>query len=191
MRLDEATYAAIDFESAGSAPGLTDSPVQIAIARMEGFTPLPAEALRSYLRTERPITWSAQQVHGIRASDLQGAPTLQALWPRIQSLLRGRLLVAHGAATERRFLRAFPTHRFGPWIDTLHVARRLHPGLPSYRLGDLVAHFQLEPTIAPLCPGLAWHDALYDATASLVLLRHLIQAAGWGGLPADFLVAEK
>jgi len=191
MRLDQASYAAIDFESAGSAPGLTDSPVQIAIARMDGFTPLPAEALRSYLRAGRPITWSAQQVHGIQAADLRDAPPLTELWPRIQSLLRGRLLVAHSASTERRFLRAFPTHRFGPWIDTLHLARKLHPELGSHRLGDLVAHFQLEPTLAPLCPGLAWHDALYDATASLVLLRHLVQSAGWSHLSPDLLLSGK
>jgi DNA polymerase-3 subunit epsilon len=188
MRLDQAAYAAIDFESAGTAPGLTDAPVQIAIAHMDGFLPRPEQALRSYLHTDRPITWAAQQVHGIRPADLQHAPPMADLWPAIQERLRGRILIAHSAATERRFLRAFPTHRFGPWIDTLLLARRLHPSLPSHRLGDLIAHFQLQDTLTPLCPGLAWHDALYDATASLILLRHLIQQARWETLSIEMLL---
>jgi DNA polymerase-3 subunit epsilon len=188
MRLDQAAYAAIDFESAGTAPGLTDAPVQIAIALMDGFQPRPEKALRSYLYTDRPITWAAQQVHGIRPADLQHAPSLADLWPAIQERLRGRILIAHSAATERRFLRIFPTHRFGPWIDTLPLARRLYPSLPSHRLGDLIAHFQLQNTLSQLCPNLAWHDALYDATASLILLRHLIQQARWEALSLEMLL---
>lgn len=189
VRIDEAAFAALDFESAGTASGRTDAPVQIGIALMDGLTLRPERALRSHLQTDRPVTWAAQKVHGIRTADLADAPPLASLWPEIESRLRGRIIVAHSASTERRFLRAFPTHRFGPWVDSLHLARRLNPELDSHRLGDLVAQHGLDGAIQEACPGLAWHDALYDATASLVLLRHLVLQAGWAQAPVDVLSA--
>lgn len=183
MTYGEASYAAIDFESAGSAPGKTDAPIQIGIARMDGSRLCPSENLHTYLRTDRQVTWTARKVHGIGNDHLEGAPTLAQLWPEIRRRMENRAIVAHSSATERRFLRLFPTHRFGPWIDTLHLSREIYPGLPSHRLGDLVAVLGLEPDLTRLCPGLQWHDALYDATASLVLLRHLVQAGGLAAVP--------
>lgn len=188
MRLDQTAFAAIDFESAGSAPGHTDAPVQIAIALMDGLHILPHHAFCSYLQPDRPITWAAQKVHGISPSQLHGAPTLAQLWPQLHRLLHDRILLAHNTTTEKRFLRIFPTHRFGPWIDTLALARYLHPHLPSHRLGHLIDHFQLNPELDSLCPGLTWHDALYDATASLLLFRHLIRSARWEALDSTMLL---
>lgn len=188
MRLDQAHYAALDFESAGSAPGHTDAPVQLAIIPMDGWSIQPHRALRTYLQPGRPVSWKARQLHGISDSHLTHAPALPELWPPIQSLLRHRILIAHSASTEKRFLRAFPTHGFGPWLDTLTLARQLHPRLPSHRLGHLITHFELQPELDILCPGLAWHDALYDAAASLVLFRHLIQSAGWDHLDPHTLL---
>jgi DNA polymerase III subunit epsilon len=176
MTFGKASYAAIDFESAGSAPGKTDAPIQIGIARMEGTALVPTGTLHSYLKTDRAVTWVARKVHGISDQDLAGAPSLAQLWPDIRKLMENRIIVAHSSATERRFLRLFPTHGFGPWLDTLPLAREIYPDLPSHRLGDLVDALGLHSELAHACPGLQWHDALYDATASLVLLRHLIKA---------------
>ncbi|MDX6767860.1 MAG: 3'-5' exonuclease [Candidatus Methylacidiphilales bacterium] len=185
MTYGKARYAAIDFESAGSAPGKTDAPIQLGIALMEGGTIQTEGALRTYLRTDRPVTWTAQQVHGITDGDLADAPSLAELWPEIQRRLTGRVIVAHSAATEKRFLRLFPTHRFGPWVDTLALGREIHPGLASHRLGDLVQALDLESSLALACPGLRWHDALYDATASLILLARLIRDGAMENLPLE------
>ena len=51
------------------------------------------------------------------------------LWPPIRDRLAGAAVVAHGAGTEKRFLRAFPYHGFSPWIDTLRLARKVLPNL--------------------------------------------------------------
>ena len=114
MTVAEAPFAAIDFESAGIRRGGTEVPVQIGIAQMRRLE--ISECFTSFLFTEEPITWAAQKVHGIRARDLTGAPRLLQLWPEIRKLLENRWLVAHGSSTERRFLRAFPFHGFGPWL---------------------------------------------------------------------------
>ena len=166
-------FAAVDFESAGAARGRTDVPVQLGLATWShaGGHDRP---FVSFLRTDQAITWQAHKVHGIRPADLTGAPSLVELWPEVKTRLAGAAVVAHGQGTERRFLRAFPGHGFGPWIDTLLLARAAWPDRPDHSLGNLCAAFSLTAEIALLVPDRAWHDALFDAVASLVLLRHLI-----------------
>jgi DNA polymerase-3 subunit epsilon len=93
--------------------------------------------------------------------------------------------VAHGAATEKRFLRVFPFHGFGPWVDTLNLTRAIYPSLPSHALGDAVSSLGLLERIK--YPAFRWHDAASDAIASLVLLDHLIVAADLAMEPAEIL----
>ncbi|MFZ4116831.1 MAG: exonuclease domain-containing protein [Chthoniobacterales bacterium] len=173
----EASLVAIDFESAGEYPGETAHPVQVGMAPMQRLQFQPTLFFRSYVRTERPVTWRAQQLHGIANHDLREAPSMHELWPHFQQRLTNRYLVAHGRGTERRFLKAFPMHGFGPWIDTLPLSRQMAPGLPSYKLSDLMVHFQLLEKVTSLLPDFRWHEALSDALASLVLLLHLIEKA--------------
>ena len=183
MKAREAPFAAIDFESAGTAPGLTDEPVQIAIVHWSAN--LPIVALNSHLCPTRPVTWAAQQVHGISDKQLAHAPRLVDLWPQVRSGLAGRWVVAHGAATEKRFLRVFPFHGFGPWVDTLALTRAVYPSLPSHALGDALTALGLIEKIA--FAGFRWHDAASDAIASLILLNHLIEAGGLAEEPAEIL----
>ncbi len=171
--LREAAWAALDFESAGVAPGRTDEPVQVGIVGWTGADAAGAESFRSYIASPARITREARAVHGIREADLAGAPSMVALWPEFRRRLAGRVIVAHGAGTERRFLRAFPLHGFGPWLDTLALSRAVWPDLPDHALGTIAASLGLEAAIRAACPGLDWHDALFDATACAVLLRHL------------------
>lgn len=178
MSIGETAFAALDFESAGVRKGGTDVPVQIGIAQMRNGIIAPEQFFVSHLSTDQPITWSAQKVHGIRAEDLRDAPDFLTLWPEVKARLGGRWLVAHGAATEKRFLRAYPFHGFGPWIDTLKLARAVWPDLPSFALGDLIHATGLEDELRAICPETRWHDALFDSVATLVLLRRMIAEAG-------------
>lgn len=186
MPLSLIPFAAIDFESAGIRKGGTDVAVQIGVARMTGG--VLGETFTSFLATDQPITWSAQKVHGISRQDLTDAPTLTALWPRLKGLLEGNWIVAHGAATEKRFLRAFPFHGFGPWVDTLKLARAAWPDLPSYALGDLIGAHGLEDELRAAHASFRWHDALSDALASLILLRHIVQETGVATEPPEILL---
>ena len=174
--VSQSRFCAIDFESAGASRGRTDAPVQIGIitwSRSHGM----GGSLVSHLKTDQPIQWSAQRIHGITPADLADAPSLMMLWPEIRDHMRGAAIVAHGKGTEKRFLRAFPGHGFGPWLDTLLLARAAWPDLPDHSLGPLCEALGLTPAIRALVPGgKSWHDALFDAAASLVLLKHLIDA---------------
>lgn len=179
-------FTAIDFESAGTSRGGTDSPVQIGLASWSTNLGHHAHFV-SFLHTTQPILWSASKVHGISSSDLAHAPSLLSLWPEIHPRLANHIVVAHGKGTEKRFLRAFPGHGFGPWIDTLLLARAAWPHLPNHSLSHLCDSLHLTPTVHLITPNRRWHDALFDATASLVLLAHLIDSLHLANLPADTL----
>jgi DNA polymerase-3 subunit epsilon len=97
-------------------------------------------------------------------------------------------VVAHGKGTEKRFLRTFPGHGFGPWIDTLLLSRAAWPELKDHSLGALSSERGLTEQIEALVPGKRWHDALYDAVASLVLLEDLISSFALEEQPLDLLV---
>jgi len=180
-------FAAVDFESAGAARGQTDVPVQLGLATWSSAHG-HGNPFVSYLRTDQPITWQAHKVHGIGPADLTDAPSLIELWPEVKARLAGAAVVAHGKGTERRFLRAFPGHGFGPWIDTLLLARAAWPDRPDHSLGNLCAAFGLTDEIDALVPDRSWHDALFDAVASLALLRHVVEAFRLESAPLDRLV---
>ncbi|WP_343226010.1 3'-5' exonuclease [Luteolibacter marinus] len=187
MLVRDCRFAAIDFESAGAARGRTDVPVQVGVAAWstaEGH----GEQFVSYLAANAKITWSARKVHGIRDEDLAGAPTLLSLWPEIRNRLGGSVVVAHGKGTEKRFLRTFPGHGFGPWVDTLLLARAAWPDLADHSLSSLCTVRGLADRIQAALPDRRWHDALFDALASLVLLEDLVKEFDLSARPLDWLV---
>ena len=166
-------YAAIDFESAGAAPGETDLPVQIGIVRVDSLFG-EEECFTSYLSCERGIRRSATQLHGITSRHLQNAPTLLSLWPTIKRLLGGCVIVGHNLATEWRFLRIFPGHGFSPWLDTLALARHCMPRQKEWSLNAVCEALGTVERVNKLVPRKTWHDALYDAAAALETLRSIV-----------------
>jgi DNA polymerase-3 subunit epsilon len=180
-------FTAIDFESAGAARGGTDSPVQVGLASWSADDGHHGNFV-SYLFTDAPILWSARKVHGIGPADLADAPRLLALLPELKNRLHGAIVVAHGKGTEKRFLRAFPGHPFGPWVDTLLLARAAWPALPSHSLGAVCESCGLTEEIRALVPGKSWHDALFDAVASLAVLAHLFATHALADQPVEALL---
>lgn len=166
---------------------MTDSPVQVGLASWS-LAAGHHDPFVSYLHTDSPIQWSAQKVHGISPGHLADAPTLLSLWPEMKRRLAGAVVVAHGKGTEKRFLRAFPGHGFGPWVDTLLLARAAWPELPDHSLGALCETCGIAEKIGILVPGKSWHDALFDAAASLVLLAHITETLGLESHPIEALL---
>lgn len=167
--------AAVDFESAGAAPGETDCPVQVGIVRV---SPLfgAEECFCSYIAPRHRVQWSAAKVHGITTEMLTDAPPFTSLWPTLKRLLSDCVVLGHNPATEMRFLQAFPGHGFGPWLDTLALSRLAMPDLPDHTLSAVCEALGLTTEVQQLVPGRRWHDALFDAAASLTVLRSLVTA---------------
>ena len=168
-------FAAIDFESAGAAPGETDLPIQVGMLRASSLF-APVELFTTYLACKRPVRWSASRLHGITTADLRGAPTMLSLWPTFRRMLSDCVVVGHNPSAERRFLRVFPAHGFGPWLDTLALARHCIPTLWDRSLSAVCGALGVVPAVEQLVPGKTWHHALYDAAASLEALRAVVRA---------------
>ena len=172
--LAQLPIAAIDFESAGVAPGETDLPVQVGIVRVNTLFGTE-ECFTSYIACDRPVRWSAAKVHGITTDMLKQAPHFSELWSELRRLLGGCVVVGHNPSTEQRFLGAFPGHGFGPWLDTLALARKALPTLQDHSLGTVCDALGITHEVTTLVPDKRWHDALYDAAGSLTLLRALVR----------------
>jgi DNA polymerase III subunit epsilon len=185
---DTLLLVALDFESIPLADGPGDAPVQIGLI---GGTPTsidPASAWSSYLNPGKPLSPRKGQR---LAPEIATAPSLLSLWPQVRDSLRGSWLVAHGIGTEKRFLRTFPGHGLGPWIDTLRWSRAAYPDLASHALGDLCQTLGLEPHLRSLNLGHDWHEALFDATAALLLLQHLLALLPPGPISTELLHAPR
>lgn len=170
-------FVALDFETTGVLPGHPNEPWQLGIVSLElegGALPETAREWFFNIPPDRPFSPRAPGRWAEMRGALAASPPFLESWPDVHDALAGAPLVAHNAATERTILeKRAPLARFGPWVDTLRLVRKYWPILKSYALGDLVVLFGLKPQVDALCPGRAWHDALYDACAGAVLLVHV------------------
>ncbi|MGN0833407.1 MAG: exonuclease domain-containing protein [Kiritimatiellia bacterium] len=152
-------FVAIDFETTGYGNGCANEPWQLGLAVVRD---------REIVETREflfDVEGAPERAHG---ADALG--TLQQSFELWAPHLLDRRLVAHNIATERTILtRVAPLTRWGPWVDTLKLAKACYPRLPSYALGDLCAAFGLVPRI----DGRTWHDGLYDAVACAQLALRL------------------
>ena len=189
----EGLLVAIDFETTGIVGEFPDEPWQIGMVRIDGGRVIDGKWIDQYLRIgPRPFAAAAPGRHAEVREDLAVAPTLAESWPILKSWWLAGPLVAHNVATERRFLqRTAPLHRFDRWIDTLTLSRVAFPRLPSHALGDVLASLGLVERVEALCPGRTFHDALFDAVGSAVLLVHLLEQDGWRDATVDQLIAAR
>lgn len=182
--------AALDFECTGSSPGYLNTPWQIGIVVIScGHVDLE-RSFNSLLHVprEQPFNQYTPGRWAQLRDELDAAPTPMELWPKMREFLVGMPLVAHHAPTERGFLKQlFPMQTFGPWIDTLAMARHAFPKQRDYKLENLVHQLGLAQQMAQRCPEGAPHDAYYDAVACASLFELVVNAPGWNSLSLDTL----
>ena len=125
----------------------------------------------SLVRTSAPLRRGIQRFTGITQAMVDGAPSLESVLPPLAELLRGRVMVAHNAAFDRRVLRqAFS--RIGlewpspPVICTAALARAMLPLQRERRLTVLADALGIEVRQA--------HRALADAETCARVLCALL-----------------
>ncbi|MFF5233048.1 TerD family protein [Dactylosporangium sp. NPDC000521] len=163
-------YAVVDVETTGlHAP--SDRVLQIAVAQMESDG-TPGEVWSTLV--DPGCDPGPVHVHGITRERLAGAPRFDAVVGRLARLLDGRVLVAHNAAFDWKFLAAEAhraVHRLpvSQRLCTLALSRRLDLPTASLSLAALAAHWgvtQARP-----------HDAEDDTRVLAEILRHSLAAA--------------
>ena len=144
-------FVAIDFETTGYEGGNANEPGQLGIA-----------TVRDGVIVETREFFFDVEGAPARAHERDALGTLQTSFEVWFPLLEDRRLVAHNIACERTILtRTAPLTKWGPWVDTMKLAKARYPRLPSYALGDLCTMFGCVPQL----DGRTWHDGLYDAVA--------------------------
>jgi DNA polymerase-3 subunit epsilon len=167
----EASFAVVDLETTGLDPR-THEVLSVGIVPIDGGRIIVGGA---YYSTVRPLVAPQRQtvvIHGIRPVDAAAAPPADEVAGELVQQLRDRILVAHVADVERRFLRAWLGDAGSPpggIVDTdvlarLVIFRRGGPLVGTHvGLGAAAARFGL--------PEHRRHHALGDAltTAQLFL----------------------
>ena len=192
MAIFDAEITVLDYETTGSLRGYPSEPWQIGMVSLKNGKVDFDSMFESLLRVDadRPFNPYAPGRHAVLRDEIATAPTPHGLWPEVLPRLTEFSLCAHNVATEKKFIRLMaPMHQFGPWIDTLHVARNVWKGCTSYALEDLTETLGLKSKLDHLFPDREAHDALYDAVASALLIEHLLEQPGWGNITVGELVS--
>ncbi|GAA3252942.1 3'-5' exonuclease [Nonomuraea helvata] len=177
----EFRYAVADVEGNGQQP---PDLVELAIVLIDQGT--VGEPLTWLVKPPRPITPLARRIHGISNQQVASDPPAAEYAADIMAVFEGAIFVAHNAHVDLSVLaRELPGFQPAQVIDTLKLARRLAPGLPSYKLGTLAKELKLTANVAA---SLKPHRAAYDALVCARLLAHL--AADAGPLPLAALLTE-
>ena len=189
MKARDVLLTVLDFETTGAVAGHADEPWQVGMVELQDGR-VTGRYYESYLcvAAARPFNPYAPGRHAELRGVLAAAPPPADLWPVWRPWLEGRPLAAHNVGTEKKFLqRAAPLHEFGPWIDTLKLARRVRPDLGGHALADVCAALDVVDRARALCPGRDWHDALFDAFASALVLEHCLALPGWADVGVEAL----
>lgn len=107
------------------------------------------------------------RVHGITSDHVIGKPCFGDLHDTIAAHLGGRITVAHSYFDKGALSAACRVHARdaidAAWLDSVRVAKRVWPELPSHRLNVVSRHLGIR---------LKHHDALSDARAAgLIVVR--------------------
>ncbi len=189
MNVRDVMLTVLDFESTGIVRGHPDEPWQVAFVEMQGGC-VTGRFHENWLhvRADRPFNPYAPGRHAEIRTLLAGAPEMADLWPEWRPWLEGRPLVAHNMGTEKKILRrAAPMHKLGPWIDTLKLARHARPDLDGHSLAEVCEAMGLTARARAFCPGRSWHDALFDAFASALIVEHCLALPGWESVTLEAL----
>jgi DNA polymerase III subunit epsilon len=158
---NDVEFVALDLETTGLMAAM-DRIVEIGAVRFDEAG-LERGRFQTLVNPERPMSPGAFAVHGISDLDLIDAPVAADALPQLLAFLGDgarTILLAHNAPFDAGFLgremtRAglpLPEHSL---CDTLVLARRRLPMLPSHRLDFLTQHLDLDATDA--------HRALADS----------------------------
>jgi len=158
-------FAVIDVETTGLNPALHDRIIEIAIVQTDEWGN-PTSRWETLVNPGRDL--GPQGIHHIRSADVLGAPTFDLVAAEVVRRLEGRVIVAHNATFDLRFVMA-ELERAGVevWqppesLCTMQLARHFLPGA-GRSLQDCCASYNIENEDA--------HRALADATATAQLLH--------------------
>lgn len=164
-------FVVVDVEGNGQQP---PELVELAVVPIVGGS--VGQPTSWLVRPPHPIKHLATTFHGLRTHDVAGCPAITEIAAEVLAALDAPALVGHNAHVDVDVLRReLPGWEPPETFDTLKLARRLVPELPTYKLGDLVERFKLAEGLPE---GMKPHRATYDALVTARLFALLADRAG-------------
>lgn len=155
--------ACVDLETTGLSP-TTDRIIEVGIVLLHNGKLTEHQWL---IHPQQRVTSFIHSFTGISSEDLRDAKTFVEVAPDIHSILDDALFIAHNATFDYSFLyHAFRRVQidFSPrTVCTVHLARKIIPGLRSYNLDSVLAGLQI--------PAFDRHRALPDAQAVYEIIK--------------------
>jgi DNA polymerase III subunit epsilon len=171
----EAPLVALDLEGTGAQDHENEAILEIALVPITAGRASLDDAYTTLINPERPIPRRPWISPGLTDALLTTAPRLPEVAPELARRVSGKILVGHNIAVDWRLLdRRCPHIQPAGLIDTLRLARYLHPGLRKKNLTALVEHYALTDHVTDLASNSRPHRALWDATAAALLLIELV-----------------
>ena len=160
-------YAIIDVETTGGRAD-REKITEIAIVLHDGER--ITETWSTLLNPEKSIPYEITRLTGISNEMVADAPRFFEVAKKIVELTEGAVFVAHNARFDYGFIRE-EFARFGyPFVRkmlcTVRLSRQVFPGLRSYSLSNLKAHFGIKSERA--------HRALDDTLATVRLFEMIL-----------------
>lgn len=174
---------ALDTETTGMEAGSGHRIIEIGCVEIVQRT-LTGRRFHSYLNPERESEAGALEVHGLTQEFLADKPRFADVVDEFLAFIEGAELLIHNASFDLGFLnqelqlagRAQPLEGRHPVIDTLKLAREMHPGQRN-SLDALCKRYQIDNSAR------SYHGALLDAR--LLADVYLAMTAGQGSLALD------
>ncbi len=165
-------FIAFDLETTGIKPQ-KNMIIEIGAVLFDG-----ADAVKTYgtlINPGVPIPPDASAVNGITDEMVADKPYVIDVLAEFSDFCGDLPLVAHNAPFDYKFLlEDVKRHRAmaprGVILDTLPLVRKIFPGLPNYKLGTLVRHFNF--------PSGIFHRAEEDSAYCGLLFAKIIQTLG-------------
>ena len=160
----------LDFETTGLSPA-NGEVVEFALVRVRGDE--IGLHLASLCRPHGDIPYGAYRVHKISKQMTAGYPSFEDMLPEVLSFIGEDTVVCHNTPFDMGFMRAY-CNRAGvpfdpPTGDTLAMARRLFPRLPSKSLGAVAGYLNIDAGDAHR----ALADAMVTAKAYIIMSKML------------------
>ena len=169
--LEDAVYVVFDVETTGLS-ATYDKIIELAAVKMQNGNII--DKFERFVNPHHALSATTIELTGITDDMVRNAPEIEQVIKDFYEFIGDGILVAHNATFDMGFLyegyrRSGVDHFNHPVIDTLELARFLHPELKTHRLGTLTKKFNIELTQA--------HRAIFDCEATGYLLLHLLKEA--------------
>jgi DNA polymerase III subunit epsilon len=174
----DAHLVAIDLEGSGAQDRDNEAILEIAAVPLANGIPDAARAYSTLVSPGRKIRRGPWISPGLTNTVLADAPALGDIEAQLAPLLNGAVLVGHNIAVDWRLLRRrCPTIAPAGLLDTLRLAKHHRPHDASRTLTALVEQLELTAETNRLATASQPHRALWDATATGLLLHALVTAS--------------